>query len=31
LDKDLTAAIDAALDGVVVNDPAQTVSPRPRP
>jgi aryl-alcohol dehydrogenase-like predicted oxidoreductase len=31
LDKDLMAAIDAALDGVVVTDPAETVSPRPRP
>ncbi len=30
LDADLMTAIDAALEGVVVTDPAETVSPRPR-
>jgi aryl-alcohol dehydrogenase-like predicted oxidoreductase len=30
LDTDLMKAIDAALDGVVTTDPAETVSPRPR-
>jgi aryl-alcohol dehydrogenase-like predicted oxidoreductase len=31
LDKDLMAAIDAALEGVILTDPALTVSPRARP
>jgi aryl-alcohol dehydrogenase-like predicted oxidoreductase len=30
LDDDLMKAIDAALDGVVTTDPAETLSPRPR-
>jgi aryl-alcohol dehydrogenase-like predicted oxidoreductase len=30
LDKDLMQAIDAALEGVIVSDPALTLSPRPR-
>jgi aryl-alcohol dehydrogenase-like predicted oxidoreductase len=31
LDKDIMAAIDAALEGVILTDPALTVSPRARP